>query len=321
MYRGSCTYVRSPAGNTDQFSVAVGMHQGSALSPYLFLLIIDALTEDIQEEAPWCMLFADDIALVSEDGPEIQSRLEYWQQKLENVDLKIGRTKTEYMFCDFGGLSGPEAIALDGVALPVCSDFRCLGSLIQGDGKIDRRVKHRINTGWMKWRQVTGTICDPIFPLSLRGRSIRPWSELLFYMDGSECWAIKEMTERQLHMEEMRMLSGMCGITRMDRVRNEYIRGSLKVAPVANEQEAHLMESDWWWHMDSCNTGGLAENAKSNFMDPRAENKIKLEMKCPQRDGRILQSRVHFGQGFRPFIEEIAFYTVPLEITLSRNDH
>ncbi|XP_064074433.1 uncharacterized protein LOC135193915 [Vanessa tameamea] len=170
MYRGSCTYVRLSAGNTEQFSVAVGLHQGSALSPYLFLLIMDALKANIQEEAPWCMLFANDIVLIGEDGLEIQSRLEDWQQKLENVGLKISRTKTEYMFCDFGGLSGLEAIALDGVALPVCSDFRYLGSLIQDDGKIDRTVKHRINTGWMKWRQVTGTICEPRIPLKLKGK-------------------------------------------------------------------------------------------------------------------------------------------------------
>ncbi|XP_046963282.1 uncharacterized protein LOC124532423 [Vanessa cardui] len=65
-------------------------------------------------------------ALKEKDGPEIQSRLEDWQRKLENVGLKISRTKTEYMFCDFGGLSGPEAIALDGAALPVCSDFRLI---------------------------------------------------------------------------------------------------------------------------------------------------------------------------------------------------
>ncbi|KAA5552181.1 reverse transcriptase family protein, partial [Pseudomonas aeruginosa] len=72
MYGRARTYVRSAAGDSDEFSVAVGLHQGSALSPYLFILILDALPSDIQEEAPWCMLFADDIVLVGEEGPEIQ---------------------------------------------------------------------------------------------------------------------------------------------------------------------------------------------------------------------------------------------------------
>lgn len=56
--------------------MAVGLHQGSALGPYLFLLVLDALNSDIQEEASWCMLFASDIILVGEDAFEIQSRLE-----------------------------------------------------------------------------------------------------------------------------------------------------------------------------------------------------------------------------------------------------
>lgn len=38
---------------------------GSSLGRYLFLVIMDSLTTAIPEEAPWCILYAHDIALVS----------------------------------------------------------------------------------------------------------------------------------------------------------------------------------------------------------------------------------------------------------------
>ncbi|XP_059048225.1 uncharacterized protein LOC131843570 [Achroia grisella] len=131
---------------------------------------MDALTSEIQEEAPWCLLFADDIVLVGEEEAGIQSRLVMWQQKLESAGLKISVSKMEYMFCDFGGLSGSAAISLNGAPLPICSDFRYLGSLLQSNGELDRTIKHRINAGWMKWWQVTATTCDSHVSLKLKGK-------------------------------------------------------------------------------------------------------------------------------------------------------
>ncbi|CAK1594062.1 unnamed protein product [Parnassius mnemosyne] len=246
MYSASRTCVRSAAGTTGSIDVAVGLHQGSALSPYLFLLIMEALTSDLQDEAPWCMLFADDIVLVGEEGIEVQRRLTGWQRRLESVGLKISRSKTEYLCCDFGGLSSPVPMSLDGAILPICSDVKYLGSLIQDDGGIDRAVQHRINAGWMKWRQVTATTCDPRMPIRLKGKIyksiIRP-----VVMYGSECWAVKKKDENRLHANEMRMLRWMCGVTRMDKIRNEYIRGSLKVAPVVEKVRGSRLA--WFGHV------------------------------------------------------------------------
>jgi hypothetical protein len=45
-------------------------------------------------------------------------------------------------------------------------------------------------------------------------------------MYGSYCWAMKKKAERKLHAAEMRMLRWMCGVTTMDKIRNECIRGS-----------------------------------------------------------------------------------------------
>ncbi|XP_019256422.1 PREDICTED: uncharacterized protein LOC109234827 [Nicotiana attenuata] len=63
MYNGAKTRVRTVGGDSEHFSMVMGLHQGSALSPLLFALAMDALTHQIQVEVPWCMLFADDIVL------------------------------------------------------------------------------------------------------------------------------------------------------------------------------------------------------------------------------------------------------------------
>ena len=58
------TCVRTQVGLSSTFPNTIGLHQGSALSPYLFALIIDELTKHMQKTIPECMLFADDIVLM-----------------------------------------------------------------------------------------------------------------------------------------------------------------------------------------------------------------------------------------------------------------
>ena len=45
MYRGSKTRVKTRCGMTEYADVKVGLHQGSALSQRLFMVIIDVLAE------------------------------------------------------------------------------------------------------------------------------------------------------------------------------------------------------------------------------------------------------------------------------------
>src|SRR5436190_16466633 len=83
MYEGAVTSVRSVGGISKEFSVTVGLHQGLALSPYLFTLIMDELTRELQNEVPWCMLFADDIVLVDETKECLGRKLDNWREALE----------------------------------------------------------------------------------------------------------------------------------------------------------------------------------------------------------------------------------------------
>ena len=97
MYDGATTTVRSAAGLTEEFKVGVGLHQGSSLTPFLFAIIIDRLTEDIRKDAPWDMLFANDIVLSRQNHRDLEKNLEIWKNTLGRRDLKVSRSKNEYL--------------------------------------------------------------------------------------------------------------------------------------------------------------------------------------------------------------------------------
>jgi hypothetical protein len=58
MYNDVVTSVRTSDGDTYDFYIRVGLHQWSTLRPYLFALVMDKVTSDIQEDILWYMLFA-----------------------------------------------------------------------------------------------------------------------------------------------------------------------------------------------------------------------------------------------------------------------
>jgi hypothetical protein len=67
MYDNVVTSVRISDEDTNDFLINIRLHQGSALSHYLFALMMDEVTpRDIQGGIPWCMLFADDVVLMDE---------------------------------------------------------------------------------------------------------------------------------------------------------------------------------------------------------------------------------------------------------------
>ena len=63
MYDGAITSVRTSGGITSELPITIRSYQGSTLSPYLFVLLMDELTRSIQDEALGCKLSADAISL------------------------------------------------------------------------------------------------------------------------------------------------------------------------------------------------------------------------------------------------------------------
>jgi hypothetical protein len=52
MYDNVVTSVQTSDGDTNDFLINIGLYQGSPLSPYLFALMMDEVTRDIQGGIP-----------------------------------------------------------------------------------------------------------------------------------------------------------------------------------------------------------------------------------------------------------------------------
>ena len=159
MYEGSETVVRCAEGTTESFKVKVGLHQGSALSPFLFAVII---ADEVRREPPWTMLFADDIVICEETREKVERRLESWSYELERRGMKVSRSKTEYL-CINGG-NDDKTVKMEDTKVPRVKEFKYLGSTVQESGGCEREVKKRVQAGWNGWRKALGVICDKRLP-------------------------------------------------------------------------------------------------------------------------------------------------------------
>ena len=84
MYIGAKTVVRTVYGNSKGFEVKVGMHQGSGLSPLLFVTVMVAISREFRVALPWELLYADDLAVIAETDEELIKRLNEWKDSVES---------------------------------------------------------------------------------------------------------------------------------------------------------------------------------------------------------------------------------------------
>ena len=89
--------VRTPFGDSKSVSVKVGVHQGSVLSPLLFIMVMEAIMKYTRKGLPWELLYTDDLMLITESQKELIDRLRNWKQCLEKKDLKVNVAKTNVL--------------------------------------------------------------------------------------------------------------------------------------------------------------------------------------------------------------------------------
>jgi len=67
--------VRTVYGSSKCFEVKIGMHQGSALSPLLLVIVSETISREFTVALPLELLYSDDLVVIAETEDDLISRL------------------------------------------------------------------------------------------------------------------------------------------------------------------------------------------------------------------------------------------------------
>ena len=81
LYSGSKSRVTVAGHTSSSFEITLGVHQGSALSPLLFNLVMEKTTRECRRGDPLDMLYADDIFIAE------------WKMAMEKRSLNVNLQK------------------------------------------------------------------------------------------------------------------------------------------------------------------------------------------------------------------------------------
>ena len=91
LYDGVKTRVRVGSAYSEKFEIKVGVCQGSVLSPLLFAIVVDVITENVKKVANE-LLHADDLVLMSEKMEDLKKDFEigrmHWKVKVQRPTLE-----------------------------------------------------------------------------------------------------------------------------------------------------------------------------------------------------------------------------------------
>ena len=143
MYENTTGRVVVGSGMSKEFQVNIGLRQGSALSPLLFILVMELIssTTDVLKKS----MHPDDLVIVAEHREEWQGALEEWNEMFKTHCPKLNLDKTEVMWV--GKQREELNIRLEGKYVKQVSNCMHLGGNISENGRLEEEVRRRIQAG------------------------------------------------------------------------------------------------------------------------------------------------------------------------------
>ncbi|EPB73251.1 hypothetical protein ANCCEY_07676 [Ancylostoma ceylanicum] len=103
----------------------------------------NTVTQQLLEEPPFSLLYAEDIALLADTRNQLQRKVQMGQDTLAKASLKPNVKKTEFLST---GRDVEPITDVNGVAILQVNKFRYLGNILSEDGSVDMAVQETITS-------------------------------------------------------------------------------------------------------------------------------------------------------------------------------
>ena len=217
------------------FPVGVGLRQGCALSPILFVIFMDRISRRSRGEVGLqfgelrtaSLLFADDVVLMASSACDLQHSLDRFASECEAAGMRVSTSKSEAMVLSRKPVDCQLQVL--GEPLPQVKEFKYLGVLFTNEGTMEREIGRRIGAA--------GAVLQSLYRTVVTKRELSRKAKLSIYRSvfiptliyGHERWVMTERTRSRIQAAEMSFLRRVAGVSLRDRVRSSVIRERLGV--------------------------------------------------------------------------------------------
>ena len=137
-------------------------------------------------------------------------------------------------------------LKLQGEKIKKAKNFKYLGSTVGSDTRWKEEVRGRIQSGWMSSKKMFGVLCDRKLSARVKGKVYRSVVRPAIPY-GMEKVVVTERQVGKMELAELKMVRWALGETTKDKIRNEYVRGTVKIAKLGDKLRNAKLR--WYGHL------------------------------------------------------------------------
>ncbi|KAL9989059.1 hypothetical protein ACROYT_G003567 [Oculina patagonica] len=286
LYESSSCQVIHNGKLTESFEVSTGVRQGCLLSPMIFIMVVDWIMREVEDQGKtgiqWTLTtqlhdldYADDICLLSQKLQHMQAKTNNLAQIAETTGLRVSKEKTKVMRTKSKQRG---KIKLNGEDLEDVESFTYLGSIITVTGGTEEDMKCRIGKARLAFNMLR-----PVWNASsistktkLRIFTTNVKATLLY---GSETWKVTQALSNKLQSFVNKCLRKILKIHWPEKISNKELWSRTGQEHIPTE----IARRKWAWIGHTLRKPGTDTTKQALKWNPQGKRKVGRPAKTWRR--------------------------------------